>query len=64
MRPVDWVLHEKSSINYCTLFASAILADEAIPLDNSSTFLQISHKHEDCGMAVLNTSSFRLFRKA
>ena len=64
IRPVDWVLHKKSTINYCTLFASAILAGEVIPFDNSSIFLQISHKHENCGMALLNTSSFRLFRKA
>ena len=61
---VDWVLHEKFSINYCALFASAILAYEAIPFDNSSIFSQISHKHEDCGMSLLNRSSSRLFRKA
>ena len=54
---VDWVLHEKSSINDCTLFASAISADEAILFDNSSIFSQVSHKHEDCGMSLLNTSS-------
>ena len=58
---VDWVLHEKSWINYCTLFASAILAYEAIPFDNSSIFSQISHRHEDCGMSLLNTSSFTSF---
>ena len=61
---VDWVLHEKSSINDCTLFASVILADEAIPFDDSSIFSQISDRHEDCEIALLNKSSFQLFRKA
>ena len=36
---VDCVLHEKSSINSCTLFASAILVDEAISFDNPLSFL-------------------------
>ena len=57
------VLHEKSSINDCALFASVILADEAIHFDNNCIFSQISDKHEDCGMPLLNTRSFRLFRK-
>ena len=59
----DWVFHEKSLINDRTLFAAAILADEAIPFDNSSIFSQILHKHEDCGMSLLNRSSFRLLEK-
>ena len=49
---VDWALDEKSSINDCTLFGTAILADKAIPFDNNSVFSQISHKHEECGMSL------------
>ena len=61
---LGWLGVTRKILDYdFTLFASAILADEAIYFDNS-IFAQILHKHEECGMSLLNTSSFRLFRKA